>query len=98
LLNLKKEVTAMNWLKFILLMCGLLFAGMIVLSVIGVIYSALFYIFILGAVGIAGYVGYKLISKDAALELESRDPIAKIELDNAERIKSLEDYKRKYLK
>jgi amino acid permease len=87
----------MNILKIILVVAGIILAGWLALSVIGIIYSALFYIFLLGIVAIAGAVGYKLIAKDHALELEEKSPVSKIELDNAKAVKNLEEYKRKHL-
>ena len=88
----------MNILKIIAVFVGVILAGWLALTVIGVLYSALFYIFLLGIVAIAGTVGYKLIAKDRALELEEKSPVSKIELDNAKAVKNLEELKRKYLK
>lgn len=88
----------MNWLKYILIALGLLFAGMILFSVIGLISTVIYYLLIAGALGGAAYVGYKLLKKEAALELENKNPAAKIEIDNAKTVKQLEEYKRKYLK
>lgn len=88
----------MNWLKYILIALGLLFAGMILFSVIGLISTVVYYLLIISVLGGAAYVGYKLLKKETALELENKDPIAKIEMDNAKTVRQLEEYKRKYLK
>jgi hypothetical protein len=88
----------MNWLKYILITLGLLFAGMILFSVIGLISTVVYYLLIIGVLGGAAFIGYKLLKKETVLELENKDPIAKIELDNAKTVKQLEEYKRKYLK
>ena len=88
----------MNWLKYILIALGLLFAGMILFSLIGLISTVVYYLLIIGVLGGAAYVGYKLLKKETALELENKNPIAKIEMDNAKTVKQLEEYKRKYLK
>lgn len=88
----------MNWLKYILIALGLLFAGMILFSVIGLISTVVYYLLIVGIVGGAAYFGYKLLKKESALELENKNPIAKIEMDNIKTAKQLEEYKRKYLK
>lgn len=88
----------MNWLKYILIALGLLFAGMILFSLIGLITTAVYFLLIIGVLGGAGYLGYKLLKKEAALELENKNPITKIEIDNVKTVKQLEEYKRKYLK
>ena len=88
----------MNILKIILAILGLILAGWLLFAVIGMLYSALFYIVVLGAIGIAGYVGYKLIAKDRALELEEKNSVSTIELENAKAVKKLEEFRRKYSK
>ena len=86
----------MNWLKLILVAVGLIVATMLAFSVIGIVYSALWYLFLLGIVAVGAAVGYKLLVKDKELsQLENKTPIAVAELKNADR--ALEEYKRKYL-
>ena len=71
---------------------GMLFA----LSVIGIVYSALWYLFLLGIVAIGGAVGYKVLTnKKESRQLNENTPIAIAEMDNADR--TLEEYRRKYL-
>lgn len=88
----------MNWLKYILILLGLLFAGIILFSVIGLIGTVVYYLLIAGVLGGAAFLGYKLLKKESALELENKNPIAKIEIDDAKTARQLEEYKRKYLK
>lgn len=86
----------MNWLKFILIALGLILAAMLVSSVIGIIYSAFWYLVVIGVVSVGGYVGYQLLKKDDdSLRLEDKKPTAIAEMQNADR--TLEEYKRKYL-
>ena len=88
----------MNIIKIILALLGLILAGWLLFAVIGMLYSAMFYIIVLGAIGAAGYVGYKLIAKDRVLELEEKNSVSTIELENAKAVKKLEEFKRKYSK
>ena len=86
----------MNLIKIILVAIGLILAAMLAFSVIGIVYSALWYLFLLGVVAIAGTVGYKLLKKDGDQpKLEEKTPIVIAELENTDR--ALEEYKRKYL-
>ena len=86
----------MNWLKYILIALGLIFAGLLVFSVVGVIYHAIWYLVVIGVVAVGGYAGYQLFKKDGDLpQLEAKTPTAVSELKNADR--ALEEYKRKYL-
>ena len=85
----------MNTVKIILIAIGLVLAAMLAFSVIGIVYSALWYLFLLGVVVIGGAVGYKLLKKDAAPQLEGKQTVSIKEIDNADR--ALEEYKRKYL-
>jgi hypothetical protein len=86
----------MNTVKIILIAIGLVLAAMLAFSVIGIVYSALWYLFLLGVVAIGGAVGYKLLKKESALpELEGKQTVSIKEIDNADR--TLEEYKRKYL-
>ncbi len=86
----------MNFIKIILIAIGLVLAAMLAFSVIGIVYSALWYLFLLGIVAFGGAVGYKLLMKDKELsKLEDKTPITIAEMKNADR--TLEEYKRKYL-
>lgn len=86
----------MKYVKIILIAVGLVLAAMLAFSIVGIVYSALWYLFLLGIVAIGGAVGYKLLKKDAEpARLEDKTPIAIAEMQNADR--TLEEYKRKYL-
>ena len=86
----------MNFIKIILVAVGLIIAAMLAFSIIGIVYSALWYLFLLGIVVIGGAVGYKLLVKDKeSPKLEDKTPITIAEMKNADR--TLEEYKRKYL-
>ncbi|HEX8735832.1 MAG TPA: hypothetical protein VF721_10940 [Pyrinomonadaceae bacterium] len=87
----------MNWLKFILIVLGLFFGAWIIFALIGVVYSILWYAFILGAIGIAGYVGYQLFKPDEKPQLKAKDAVSEIEFDSTRSDRALEEYKRKYL-
>ena len=85
----------MNWTKIILIAIGIFILVMLGFSLIGFIYSALWYLFWIGAIALAGTVGYKLLKKPETKQIENREPIGISEFDNADR--TLEEYKRKYL-
>lgn len=85
----------MKWFKLILLALVVVLAVMAGFWIIGVISSVIWYLFWIGVLAIGGYVGYKVLSKGSSLELEGRDEVSQIELENAKIIKSLEDYKQK---
>ncbi len=92
----EKEVKLMNFIKLILIVLGLILAFMLVSSVIGLVYSALWYLLIIGIIGGSGYVGYKLLTKErGAAKLEDKTPIAIADTQNADRV--LEEYRRKHL-
>ena len=85
----------MNFIKIILVAIGLVLAAMLVFSIVGIVYSALWYLLLLGIVAIGGAVGYKLLVKDKeSPKLEDKTPITIAEMKNADR--TLEEYKRKY--
>jgi len=86
----------MNFIKIVLVAVGLILAAMLAFSIIGIISSALWYLFLLGIVAVGGAVGYKLLKKDDQVsQLKDNTPIAIAEMKNADR--ALEEYKRKYL-
>lgn len=85
----------MSWLKIILFALIVVFAVLLGFTVIGFLYNAFWYLFWIGIIALGGYVGYKLIRKGRNLELEEKDTVSQIELENAKVIKSLEDYKKK---
>lgn len=87
----------MNWLKFILICLGLILGAWVVFALIGVVYTILWYGFILGAIGIAGYIGYQLFKPDRKPELKAKDEVSQIQFDSTGSDRTLEEYKQKYL-
>jgi len=86
----------MNFIKIILIAIGLVLAAILAFSVIGIVYSALWYLFLLGIVAVGGAIGYKLLVKDKeSMRLEDKTPITIAEMENADQ--ALEEYKQKYL-
>ena len=86
----------MNIIKIILIAIGLYLLVTLGFAVIGIVSSALWYLFLLGVVAIGGAVGYKLLKKDTEQpKLEDKTPITIAEMQDADR--ALEEYKRKYL-
>jgi 4-hydroxybenzoate polyprenyltransferase len=86
----------MNIIKIILIAVGIIVAAMLAFSIVGIVYSALWYLFLLGIVAIGGAVGYKLLVKDKETpQLEDKTAVTIAEMKNADR--ALEEYKRKYL-
>ncbi len=88
----------MKIFKLILYALVIVLAVMLGFSIIGFVYSAIWYLFWIGVLAITGYAGYKFLKKGNNLEIEGRDPVSQIELENAKVVKSLEDLKRKYTK
>lgn len=88
----------MKWFKLILFAIVIVLAVMLGFSIIGFVYSALWYAFWIGVLALGGYIGYKVLSKGDSLELEGRDAVSQIELENAKLVKSLDDYKREATK
>lgn len=85
----------MKLAKIILLAVGIFIAVMLGFTLVGIIYSALWYLFWIGIIAVAGTVGYKLLKKPQTAQIENKEPISISELKNAD--KTLEEYKRKYL-
>ncbi|MDQ3131103.1 MAG: hypothetical protein M3Q99_10120 [Acidobacteriota bacterium] len=85
----------MKYIKFILVAIGLYLLVMLGFAVVGIVYSALWYLFLLGVIAVGSAVGYKLLKKEEQPKLEDKTPIAIAEIQNADR--ALEEYKRKRL-
>ena len=86
----------MNIIKLILVAIGLILAAMLAFSIIGIVYSLVWYLFVFGVVAIGGFVGYKLLQKGGnSPQLEDKTPITIAEMTNLDR--ELEEYKQKYL-
>lgn len=86
----------MNFIKFILIVAGLILLGMLAFPLIGFIYNALWYLFWMAILGIGGYVGYKWLTKKSETNLlEDNSPYSLGGMDNVN--KAFEDFKRKHL-
>lgn len=86
----------MNIIKIILAIVALYLLITLGFALVGIVYTALWYLFLFGIVAAGGAVGYKLLKKNGERrELEEKTPIAIAELQNADR--ALEEYKRKRL-
>lgn len=87
----------MNWLKFILIVLGLILGAWLLFMLLGIIQVILWYAFILGAIGIAGYVGYQLFKPDEKPKLKGKNAASEIQFDETGNDRMLEEYRRKYL-
>ena len=86
----------MNIIKIILAIIALYLLITLGFAFVGIVYTAIWYLFLLGIVAVGGAVGYKLLKKDGErAKLEEKTPIAIAEIQNADR--ALEEYKRKTL-
>lgn len=83
----------MKWFKFILLAIGLVLAMMLAFSIIGIVYSVLWYLFWIGIIALAGIGGYKLLTKNDSPKLASRNTAAEIDIEGSRKV--LEKYKRR---
>lgn len=85
----------MKLFKFIVAAIAVVLLVLLGFSVIGLVYSALWYLFWIGVVAIGGYAGYKFfLEKDEAELLGEGKPISDIELEKAKKV--LEKYKEKF--
>ena len=53
---------------------------MLGLTVIGIVYSALWYLFWIGVIAVGGVAAYKFLNKSEAKQMEQKEPIAISEL------------------
>jgi uncharacterized membrane protein YbhN (UPF0104 family) len=85
----------MKLFKFIVAAIAVVLLVMLGFSVIGLVYSALWYVFWIGLAAIGGYAGYKFfLEKDETELLGEGKPISDIELEKAKKV--LEKYKEKF--
>ena len=84
----------MDKIKVILILIGVVVVGLGVLATIGILYSLLQLLLVVGAVGLAGYIGIRLLTSKSPREIDSPGP--EHQLQKVDR--TLEEYKRKLLK
>jgi predicted membrane protein len=87
------RIDKMKVFKLILFAISLVLALMLAFSIIGIVYSVLWYLFWIGVLAIAGFAGYKLLTKNDSPQLVSRNTAAEIEIESSR--KALEKYKRR---
>lgn len=84
----------MNFIKWVLIIIGLLLLVWLGFWAIGVIWALLWYAFWIGLLGAIGYGGYRLLAKkEETPKLSENTPIAIAEI-RTDRV--LEEYKKKY--
>ena len=86
----------MNYIKIILAVVGLIVVTLLAASLIGLVSTALWYLFLFGIIAVGGAVGYKVLTrKKETPQLNENTPIGIAEMDRADR--TLEEYRSKYL-
>ena len=86
----------MNFIKIILAVVGLIVVTLLAASLIGLVSTALWYLFLFGIIAVGGAVGYKVLTrKKETPQLNENTPIGIAEMDRADR--TLEEYRSKYL-
>lgn len=90
-----KEEIPMNWWKIILFAIVVVFGLYLGFALIGFLYSILWYLLVIGVLGLGGFVGYKYLTKGKQKEIEGVNTVSQLELDNAKIVRELEELKRK---
>lgn len=85
----------MDKIKTILIVIVLIFAAIGIILTAGFLYSLLPLILLVGVVGLAGYIGIRLLTNRSPRQVES-SPAPERQLKQVDR--TLEEYKRKLLK
>ena len=81
----------MDKIKTILILIAIILGTLTVFATIGFLYSLVQFLFLAGVIGLAGYIGIRLLSNKSPRELDSSGP--ERHLQKVER--TLEEYKRK---
>ena len=81
----------MDKIKTILIVIVIVFAALGIMVTVGLLYSLLQFLLLVGVVGLAGYVGFRILTNKSPREIESSGP--ERQLQKVER--TLEEYKRK---
>ncbi len=86
----------MNLIKILLAIAGLLLVTFFAFYIIGLLSTIIWYLFLLGVIGIGGAVVYELLKKEKEPTiLKEKTHTAIEEMENTDRL--LEEYRRKYL-
>ena len=81
----------MEFIKMLFIALVLVILGMLAFSVFGFFYSLLWYVLWFSVVGIAGYAGYKWLTKDSeTAKLGSKSPTSIADVGNYKR--ALKEY------
>jgi hypothetical protein len=88
----------MKILKALLIVVAVIVAGMIGMSLLGLIYSGVWYLLVAGVLGLGGYTAYKFIKATNAPQLEEKPPFSEIDYNEDVLNKQLEEFKQKLLK
>ena len=88
-------VLAMDKIKTILIVIVLIFAAIGIILTAGFLYSLLQLLLLVGVVGLAGYIGIRLLTRKRPREIE---PSSRPERQLKQVDHTLEEYKRKLLK
>ena len=81
----------MDKIKTILILIAIILGGLIVFATIGFIYSLVQFLLLVGVIGLAGYIGVRILTNKSPRELDPSGP--ERHLQKVER--TLEEYKRK---
>jgi hypothetical protein len=88
----------MKIFKVLLIVIALVVAGMIGISLLGLIYSGVWYLLVAGVLGLSGYAAYKFIKATNTPQLEEKPPFSEIDYKDDALNKQLEEFKQKLLK
>jgi hypothetical protein len=83
----------MKWFKVIIFIIGSVLALMLVSAIIGVVYSVLWYLLLVGVLAITGFGVYQLFGKKDSIKLTGKNAATEIDIQSAR--KALEKYKRR---
>jgi hypothetical protein len=83
----------MDKLKMVLIIIAVIVGGLGVLSLVGIIYSILSSVAIIAIVCLAGYVGFRVLTRSPSEPEQLHAPDPKKELQKVQRL--LDEYKRK---
>ena len=64
----------MDKIKTILILIAIILGGLAVLATIGFIYSLLQFLLLVGVIGLAGYIGVRILTNKSPRELDSSGP------------------------